>query len=243
MSLMESVKRLSFSSVSLFKNQPAAWCVRYLFNVKDEMGPAVWRGSAVEAGLDLAVMKPGTAFDDCQRVALTSYEQEAQGEMDDKAAAERENVTPILKQAIEAFKGYGMPTTRQFKVEGWLDGVPLPFIGYADYGYDDAVRDLKTTLRMPSEVKPDHAMQVAFYAKQMKRDKGEVVYVTPKKFAAYTITDLDTPLNDLARSARALCAALKTFSTPDEMASVYAPDFESFYWSPPLIERGKEIWR
>lgn len=241
MSLLDRFKALSPSSVALFRNAPAVWACKYLYSVRDESGPAAWRGIAVEAGVTQVIMG-GKSEDEALTLALANYELNAQGLADDKADNARTLIGPMLKQALPLFAPRGKPTIIQLKVERQLDGVPLPFVGYCDFVWDGEVVDLKTTERMPSEPKADHAAQVALYCHGTNRT-GTLIYVTGKKGAEYKL-DADAQkaaIADLTRSAKALCHALSRFNSPEEMARCYAPDFTSFYWSEPTKAKALEI--
>ena len=241
MSLIDRFKALSPSSVSLFRNAPAVWAMKYLYSVKDESGPAAWRGIAVEAGVTQVVMG-GRSPEEGLQAALDNYELNAQGLADDKAMKARTLIEPMLKQALPLFKPKGKPSIIQLKVERQLDGVPLPFVGYCDFVWDGEVVDLKTTERMPSEPKADHAAQVALYCHSTNRT-GTLVYVTDKKSAEYRL-DAEAQkaaIADLTRSAKALCHALSRFDKPEDLARCYAPDFTSFYCSEPTKAKALEI--
>lgn len=241
MSLLDRMNHLSASSVSLFRACPSVWTCRYLFGVKDEGAPAMWRGTAVEAGVTQVIMG-GRTEEDALQAALGNYELNAQGLADDKVDKARNLIGPMLRQALPLFKPRGKPAVVQLKVERTLDGVALPFIGYCDFVWDDAVVDLKTTERMPSEPKADHAAQVALYCHGTNR-VSSLIYVTDKKSAEYTL-DAEAQkaaIADLTRSAKSLCHALSRFDSPAEMARCYAPDFTSFYWSEPTKAKALEI--
>ena len=241
MSLLDRFKALSPSSVSLFRNAPSVWAVKYLYSVRDESGPAAWRGIAVEAGVTQIVMG-GKSHEEALQAALDNYELNAQGLADDKADRARNLIGPMLNQAMPLFAPKGKPSMIQLKVERQLEGVPLPFVGYCDFVWDNEVVDLKTTERMPSEPKPDHAAQVALYCHGTNRT-GTLIYVTDKKSAEYKL-DADAQkaaIADLTRSAKALCHALSRFDRPEDLARCYAPDFTSFYWSEPTKAKALEI--
>ena len=45
------IKHLSPSSLNMWRNSPGIWTLKYLLRLDDGGSPAMWRGSAVEAGL------------------------------------------------------------------------------------------------------------------------------------------------------------------------------------------------
>lgn len=239
--LLSRINHLSPSSLALFKNQPALWCLKYLHGVKDEGGsPAMYRGIAVEAGVDHAAY--GRPEAEAEKAALDNYALNTGGEITDEIEKERKNIAPILKVASAAIVAHGIPTARQVKVEARLDGVPIPVIGYVDYIYEDKLIDLKTTLRMPSSPRADHAAQVAFYALATGK-RPILLYASPREAKEYAVNSHADALADLTRSARALCHALSSFASILDMSRAYAPDFDSFYWDEKSIAAAKEILR
>lgn len=241
MSLLSNIRYLSPSSIILFKNQPALWCVKYLYGVKDEAGPAAWRGTAVEAGVDWLVLNEADPAN-AEAAALANFDLNAQGEISDEIEKERANVPLILKAASPAMLAHGKPLARQVKVETYLDGISIPVIGFLDYDYADKLVDLKTTLRMPKEPRPDHAAQVALYA-QARQKRPILVYATPRQCTEFAVNSHEDAIKDLTRSARALCAALDSFDDQERMSRVFAPDFNSFYWNDKTKNAAMEIWQ
>lgn len=235
------IKHLSWSSMNLYRQEPALWTLRYLYGVKDEVGPSAWRGKAVEAGLDLWLYKRT----DASEVALNAFDLECQGEVSDKITAEMANILPCLKMAQEAFKEAKTPTARQYRIESWFDGIEVPIIGYVDYVWEDRIHDLKTTLRMPSEPKGDHSRQVALYCKETKKP-GFLTYVTPKKYSTYPVENVEELLKDVQRLAHSVRTTLSICPDRETAAAMFTPNPDSWMWSNcgQAVEQAKqEIWK
>lgn len=239
-----NIKHLSASSLALYRNQPSLWVLQYLYGVKGEVGPAAWRGSAVESGVDWAVMRPGDDFSVALAKALDRFETDAQGESSNDVEMERNSIEPMLHQAVSIMKPLGMPIARQVKIEHWIDGIEVPVIGYIDYIYEDALVDLKTTNRMPSEPRPDHTVQVAIY-KAAKQRAPKLAYVTSKKAEMKTLTDeqLEQGMWTAIKSAHAVRALLSAVGSREQAAALFVPDFTSYFWNDALITEALHIWR
>lgn len=240
------LRHLSASSLNLYSAEPALWVLRYLHGFRDDVGPKAWRGQAVEAGLDWWLYKQDRdGALDAAKVAYVERETEFAGNNDgvvpDDADTVGEGIEPMLDQAIEATKDFGLPLARQFKIEHWLDGIEVPVIGYIDYDFEDFLFDLKTTERLPSEPRPEHCRQVALYAAAQKK-KAKLVYVTPKKYAVYEVEDADQHLRRLSRMAHSVRALLAMSDSVTMAAQVFAPNYESFYWNDQAIEASKSLW-
>lgn len=226
------IKHLSPSSLLTYQSNPSLWVGRYLLKWPDEAGPKAWVGNAVEAGLASYL---GSDELPPLQAALRQYEERAQGDMSDDVAAARAEIEPMLRQACDAMKDRkGSYPTYQQKVEWFVDGIEVPVIGYKDFQFlDNRVMDLKTTRAMPSAPKPDHAAQVGFYMIASKAEIGELLYVTPKKAAIYTITveQANEAVKPLVRAARAVRSLLSITTSPYQALSIFAPDFDDFRWS------------
>jgi hypothetical protein len=230
---------LSYSSIAKFRAAPNVWALSYLMGIRDDAGPSAWRGQSVEAGLDKLLW----GYDLPMALAETRrrWDELAQGVVDEKAAKEYESLEDFLKQAQAATKGKPMPLTRQSKIEVDIPGIDIPLIGYTDYRWDDHGLDLKTTLRMPSEARPDHCEQCTIY----RRATGipfSLLYVTPKKWSIHEVVDDGSAWESVCRSAHALVHAIRKADSPADFMRMFAPDFSVFYWSDPLREAANKFY-
>ena len=236
------IAHLSPSSLNLYAANPSLWCLRYLYSVDDEMGPAAHRGTAVEHGLSHwfethdITKSAELALD---RFAALTHEMPGP-----ETEAERANVLPMLVQAQSACREYGNPPIRQLRVEHRVDGLAVPIIGYSDFEWPDFGIDLKTTKQCPSQPRDEHVRQVALYAKA-SRKPFSLVYVTGKKYATYKVGD-NTAANglaDLERIARAVQHLLSRSETPDDAALTFCPSYQDFRWSDTTREAAMNVWR
>ena len=241
------IAHLSPSAINTFAAQPSYWALKYLLNHRDDEGNArMWRGSAVEAGLDhWAYKKTRTA---AHAACLARFEEEAVGLADDLTDKERGDLPKFLDNAIgatEALEPYcSPPTSRQLKVEHWFDGIEVPVIGYTDYEWEDEGLDLKTTRRLPRTVPAGHARQVSLYTAARKKPY-KLLYVTPTKCAILepTANEFQASLKQLEWYAHIIRRALSISSDPEAIARLYPPDFSHFYWSDDgAKERAREVW-
>jgi len=236
------IAHLSPSSLRLYREEPAAWVVKYLFRVKDESGPGAWRGLAVEKGLDTYLYSGGDG-NAAHSAMHTEFERLATGLADDKTVKERANLDDFLKQSIMALSGQPMPLHRQKRIEVRLPGIEVPLIGFVDYEWPQFGIDLKTTMRLPSEPQPAHVEQMAVYM-QATGKPFSLLYATPKKSAVYEVTkDMAVDaLERVQRGANAIRHMLALAETPHDAAAIFSPDMSSFYWSEEMIAKAKEIY-
>lgn len=231
-----NIKHLSPSSLRLYREEPAAWVVRYLMGVKDEMGASAWRGRAVEAGCDRLLFQEGDG--PAHDAMHDEFEKSAQGVADDKTVKERADLVAYLAQCRLSFKEMKWPTplTRQTKISIELPGVEVPLIGFADWTWSDFGVDLKTTQRMPSAAKPEHIEQVACYMEATGKPFS-LLYVTPKKWALYPVTEHEArdAMVRVRRGAAAVRALLDRCRNSGDALSIFSPDMSSWNWSPEMI--------
>ncbi|WP_300379558.1 PD-(D/E)XK nuclease family protein [Henriciella sp.] len=236
-----NVKYLSASSINKWTGDRGAWVAHYVYGIRGEVGPAAWRGGAVEDGLTAYVT--GANVDPLQHAMMT-FERDAQGDLDDEVDKERGLIEPMLQQAIGAWNEakLGRPITQQIRIETWLDGVAVPLIGYADYIMDGYCLDLKTTKALPSKPKHDHVLQTAGYARARQEGKASLLYVTGKKSAIYDIEaeQVEEAISDLTRRARGLQNTLTAAwigaggdpdKAKDKIAEMCPPNIDHFFWS------------
>lgn len=241
------IDHLSPSSINLFVEDRAWWTSKYLLGVREEMGPRVWCGHAVEAGLNFWLHEREML--DAEMEALTRaharFEQEAQGEISDEIDAVRDEIEPMLKQAILHAQHWPRPDAMQSKVEFQPEGIEVPIIGFIDYLWPDFLVDLKTTRRMPSEVSSAHGRQVSLYA-FVKQRPGKLLYVTPKKGQVIELLheDVERNMKYLTRCAHSIRAFLSMARTPEGAVAQCMPNFDHNYlWkSEAALSAAKQYW-
>jgi hypothetical protein len=226
------IQHLSPSSINLFVEDRAWWTSRYLLKVKDDAGPKAWCGSAVEAGLNFWLHERDQV--DANIEALTRahacFEQDAQGEIRSDIDSARDEIEPMLEQAIAQARHWPRPDAMQLKVEYRPEGIEVPIIGFIDYLWPDFLVDCKTTRRMPSEVSSAHGRQVSLYA-FVKQRPGRLLYVTPKKSQVIELLhdDVERHMKYLTRCAHSVRAFLSMVRTPEGAIAECVPNFDHNY--------------
>lgn len=224
------ITHLSPSSLNLYCANQSLWVGKYLMGWKDDMGPAAYRGSAIEAGLDVFLMEGKEA--EAKERAEAKFLELTGGQVDEAHDAERVNIVPMLCQAMTALKDFGAPLARQVRIEYQIEGVEVPIIGYVDYSWPDFDLDLKTTKACPSSIKGDHARQFSIYRKARSKPI-KAVYVTAKKSALYDLTDEDAALHvaDSEAHAKAIRHLLANSKNARDAAKFFPIERSDFRWS------------
>ena len=233
------LERLSPSQLTLYRANPCLWLGKYHFGWRDEAGPAAWRGSAVEAGLNAILHQQPNAIE----LANGRFEQDAQGLADDAAAKNRALIEPMLDEAIDATTELPRKPAMQVRCEHFLEGVNIPLLCFVDYDWPDFLMDLKTTERIPTEPRADHILQCAIYSAARKKP-ARLLYVSAKKHSWFELTpeQVAAGLQEARLAAQAIVALCEWFDTPEQAARVMVPAWDDYRWTPALKEAAMRIW-
>ena len=173
---LRGLRCLSPSSLNLWREDRAAWAVRYVLGVSDySTSPAAHRGTAVEAGIVHGGLHPDAAPDECARMAVTCLVQ-ALGRRDealeDLSRASTTHGVPALRTM-----GAGPAVAAQVLVKQDVPGLPLPILGYIDLLCARASVDVKSSVRCwRGTADEDELLQMAVYASLTERP-AKLLYV------------------------------------------------------------------
>ena len=232
------------SGLNMFAAQPSMFVLERILGEKQPVAVPAHRGTAVEAGLAYALMHPEADEKDYLKQAYKAYDAVTVLSTDERREKYRDNIPAMVKQALDELRPYGMPTEVQGFITQHPNGLKYPIIGYFDFrwGNDGIIVDLKTTEKMPAQIKIPHARQVSFYCGDNM--KGLLTYVTPKKVATYRLENVREHHKALISLAHKVEKFLSLSDDPEFFISITAPDLESFYWSSPEArELAFKYWR
>lgn len=201
---------------------------------RQPVGVPAHRGIAVEAGVAWGLAYPFADREECEAEALKRYDTITALSGDPRREDYRKTVPAMVASALDELRPYGVPSQCQGFVEWKPDGLQFPIVGYFDFAWEQhgIIVDLKTTEKLPSQIKMAHARQVALYCAS-DNYSGRLSYVTPKKRATYLLENVREHRNALHQIALKVEAFLALSEDPEFFVNITAPDTESFYWSPP----------
>ncbi len=231
-----NIDHLSASSANLFASCKALWVQERLLKRGGQVGAAAHRGSAVEAGVTYGLMNPGATMESCIMEAEKVYREKTALSGDHKKDLEGAAVAEIVRTAMPELHAYGPGVVCQQRIEWKSPDLPIPFIGFVDFYWPEhgILIDLKTSLRLSSSIKTAHARQVALYAGALGDNiNARVTYATPKRVATYGLENPHDHLRSLVRIGQAMERYLGVSDDPEYLASIEAPDIDSFYFSDP----------
>lgn len=232
-----NIKYLSPTMIAQWDSAPATLVLRRVFGVKGKATPNMWRGEGVEAGL-LHFLgnrhRDPNAEANSLTLAVETFWQRAEGEVTEEAEKVAEGIPGMVEQAILATREIDSPILgTQFNIEHFLDDVEAPFTGRMDFLFENkSIIELKTTTRCPSEIDSattSHRWQAALYA-SARNQPVTLLYVTSKKFNAFTVEPNDDCLKTMRRCALSLQKALEKASDGLTLLRSVPLNVDSFYW-------------
>jgi hypothetical protein len=242
--MIAEYERHSPSSLNLFAASPAMFVLERVLGRRQPVGSPAHRGVAVEDGVTAGLNDMRLGVPTCINEALVKYDTLTALSPDPRKEQYRATIPGMVKSALEALREYGKPSATQGFVEWKPDDLRLPIVGYYDYSWDahGILGDLKTTEKMPSQIKVGHARQVALYAASDNID-ARLIYVTPKRLEVYGLENVRRHREALRKIAKSVENFLALSDDPQYFVSITCPDLDSFYWaSPPARQIAYEVW-
>jgi hypothetical protein len=232
--MIKTYEHHSPSSCNLFAADIAMWVLERVLGIRQPAGAPAHRGNAVEEGVAWGLEQLDIPIEECVTIALSRYDTLMALSADPRQDSYRKEIPEMVAQAVAHLRPYGTPSQTQGYVEWRPDGLALPIIGFSDFVWADKgiLLDLKTTAKMPAEIKIGHARQVALYAASDNMD-ARLCYVTPRKLACYHLENIGEHRNALHRIAQRVEKFLSLSDDPNYYLSITAPNLDSFYWAAP----------
>ena len=239
------IERHSPSSLNLFAASPAMFVLERVLGLKQPVGAPAHRGTAVETGVAWGLRYPDADLDACTDAALTCYDTITAMSTDDRREKYRDTMREMIRQALDELRPYGVPSRTQGFIEWKPDGLRLPVVGYFDFEWEQhgLIVDLKTSEKMPSEIKVGHARQISLYA-MSDNYAAAACYVTPKKSAVYRLENAKEHREALRQIALRVENFLAMSEDPSFFLGVTAPDLDSYFWTNPAARQlAYEHWK
>jgi hypothetical protein len=242
--MIDSYTRHSPSALNLFAAEPAMFVLERVLGRKQPVGIPAHRGVGVEDGVTAGLVDLSRPLKDCVDIAINKYDVLTALSADPRREKYKDTISSMVGTALKELRQYGSPSNTQGFVEWKPDELKLPIVGYYDYEWSShgILGDLKTTEKMPSQIKTGHARQVALYALSDNID-ARLIYVTPKKLEVYGLENIREHRRALLRIAQTVENFLDLSSDPQFFVSITVPDLDSFYWTNPEARQlAYEIW-
>lgn len=247
---LHGIKSSSPSQINTWIAAPDYWVLTKLYGKYYDAGFSAARGRAIESAV-VNVLVNGYTVEKAIEQTLKEYDRFNILSVDPRKLKEREAIAPSVSIALEALAPYGEPVMGeggQQKIELLCNAGDwsLPVVGYLDFMFPESgvVIDLKTTMRIPSEMSPSHARQAAIYGTAKSDMKVEFLYVSPKK---YSFLNCHDDKAEIMRDVKVNLIRQEKFLSisPDKnvLSSIVPVNCESFYWdSEDAVRDRKELF-
>lgn len=232
------IERVSPTMISNWDAAPATLVLRRVFGVKGQANANMWRGDAVEAGLE--ALARGRDLSLAQSIADEAFLVRAEGVLDEEADAARLLIPGMVEQCAEFLKEqqYGEILGSQISVEKSFQAIGVPIFGKMDFAFLNGRNiELKTTTRIPAKIEnasTSHKWQAAFYA-DARQQPVDLLYVSAKKFAVFTVEPDSQFLTGLFNTARAMERMLGSHDEGLDLLKSLPTTVDSFYWDDDLV--------
>jgi hypothetical protein len=241
------IEHLSPSKINLWITDPALFIGTYLCGMKGSFGVGAFRGNAVELALSKKVCNNSLSKEAVDEFLYGSFNEqciENNISMEDiKAQKERGLLSRYYDQAIDTYKSFGEPEHYQHKIYYNIhEDIPTPFLGYIDFVFKDAIRDLKTVGVRPSKFSSAHQRQLAVYSKAFPEKELWCDYVTKNETMSFKLQNVEETLNQVIKVSLGLQKFLSISDDPYELASMHYPNYDSWMWSEEMKQKSTKIW-
>jgi hypothetical protein len=232
---------LSASQINLWMAAPSLWVMEKLLKKRGGVGCAAHRGTAAEAGISAGLFDVAMTPEDCLSVALPIYDRLTALSGDPKRDSERAVIPGMIAQGL-SLREHGLPMRPnegdQHRVEIRLEGVSIPIVGFLDWMYPTEVLDLKTTLRVPSEMGAPHLRQASIYKTAHMDKRARFFYASDKKSIKHTLTreQYDQAVKEITLTAQRMERFLGLSKDARELAALVPHDSSSFYFNDPAVK-------
>lgn len=231
-----NIKHTSASSINMWAEDPAAWVAKYLLAAKFTFSPAARAGVLAEDAV-VAVLAKGMSEEDAVKYAVETFNKAHVFDRSEKTISRGEAIPGMVANALAELKQYGEPEfdekgkQKKIEINCRVDDWSIPVIGYLDLDYPKhgLTVDLKTTMRMPSEMSKSHMRQHGIY-KSYKGGNNTVkfLYVTPKKASWLEPVDTSKTLQEIKSILRRQNNFLLA-GNADTLKNI-VPVVDSYYW-------------
>jgi len=241
------IEHLSPSKVNLWVSDPALFIGTYLCGMKGSFGVGAFRGNAVEHALQKKITNkdlPPKAIDEFLYGSFDAECLEHDIASDDaKLIKERTALELYYNSALDIYSEFGTPTHYQHKIYYSIhEDLPIPFLGYIDFVYENSIRDLKTVGVRPSKFSEAHQRQLAVYSKAFPEKELWCDYITKKEAVSFKLQNVEQRLNQVIEICFGLQKFLSISNDAFELASMIYPNHDSWMWNEEMKNQSTKIW-
>ncbi len=210
---------------------------------------AMERGTVSEVAVK-SILLDGLSYKESCKNAVDSFDEALKNNYDKKKDLERNNIPIYIEGFISELKHYQVTDYQQKQEFNVLD---IPLQGFTDFGLKDNEEnyfkvDLKSSGRMPTELKHSVALQQTLYARATNQINKVLYCVVSKdkyKTKWFDITNQDMSMRYFEDILISMHSFLSKCETHEDIKKGCVPNLEDWVWAydKQLTNIRKEIWK
>jgi hypothetical protein len=248
---LHGIDHSSPSSVNMWASAPCAWVAKYLYGKKFNFSLAAKAGVLVEDAV-VSVLARGMSAEDAIKQAVGEYNKASMLGSSDSEQKRGAAIPAMIEMTLAELAPYGDPEFQPDVVKGFSqkkielmcngNGWKMPLIGFLDFHFPQhgLIVDLKTTMRLPSDISDEHRRQGSVYKQAMGNQSVRFLYVSGKGCKWHDIEDHLPVLAEVKAILNRQEAFLR-MGDNDLLRSVVPVMANSYYWSDDADTR-KELY-
>ena len=244
-----NIKRLSYSTLSSFRQRQDLWFLQKICGYRFPSNPAMERGRKIEEGVHAVLSKGIKEQEEIIKITTELFINvcEQGGFNKEKIATEVPNIAIGIKEGVKKLLPFGKPVSYQKQIDIELLGVAIR--GYTDFEFlnettgDLCFIDLKTSSKLKKKVTFDHLCQTSIYNRATNIPQ-KLLYVRTSVNPDSMLLDAETDakyIHYLERQIVAMNLLLEKFNK-EELTKLIVPNVDAFYWGKEEIKARKEVW-
>jgi hypothetical protein len=218
----------------MYAVDPAAWCAKYLYGAKFTFSPAARGGTLIETAIVQALT--GRDIDDAINEAVAEYNKATIFDKSDKVTKWKDAMPDMIRAGFNEITPYGVPVfeadggQKKVLIDCNMGDYKVPVLGFLDLYFPDkkVIIDIKTTMRMPSEMSKEHYRQASIYKAAYPDCAVRFFYITPKKTQWFDIEDVQGALQETKEIVKRMNAML---GIKKDTIKQIVPVIDSYYWT------------
>ena len=243
-----NIERLSYSTLSNFRERPDLWFLNKICGYKFPSNPAMKRGNYVEEGIHAYLSEKGNIDEVCDVTTLLFHKHCEQSGYDvEKTQKEIPNIARGIKEGVKKLAPFGKPVSYQKQIDIELLGVTIR--GYTDFEFLNEQTgelffiDLKTSSQLKKKVSFNHNCQTSIYNRATNTPQ-KVLYVRTSANPDSILLDAENDskyIEYLERQIKSMNLLLEKFDK-EELKQLIVPNVDAFHWDKESVKARKEVW-
>ena len=243
-----NIKRLSYSTLSSFRERQDLWILQKICGYKFPSNPAMKRGNYIEEGIHAFLSKAGKLDEVCQVTTKLFTDYCKQNGFDQKKTkAEIPNIAKGIKEGVKKLEPFGKPISYQKQIDIELLGVAIR--GYTDFEFlnektgDLCFIDLKTSSQLKKKVSFNHNCQTTIYNRATNVPQ-KLLYVRTSANPDSILLDAENDskyVDYLERQIKEMNLLLEKCNH-EELKQLIVPNVDAYYWGEEETKARKEVW-